>query len=156
MEGAMTTAPDPVLGGRPGHLRTLGRQECLRLLGSVPLGRIVFTLGALPAIRPVNHALVDDDIIIRTQLGSGITSADARRGGVVVAYEADDIDVHRHSGWSVVATGMAHLVREPEEVARYAADLHPWVDQPMDCVIRIRPELVTGYRLVPADEPVLD
>jgi hypothetical protein len=139
-------------GGRPGRLTNLSRQECLRLLGSVPLGRIVFTLGALPAIRPVNHALVDDDIVIRTQLGSSI-GAGARRGGVVVAYEADDIDLSGHTGWSVVVTGIAELVRDPGELARYADTPVPWVDQPTDCVIRIRPELVNGYRLDPADTP---
>lgn len=145
----MSAETEQVTGGSPGYLRTLTRQECMRLLGSVPLGRIVFTLGALPAIRPVNHALVDDDIIIRSHAGSGITNAGARRGGVVVAYEADEIDIVAHTGWSVVATGLAELVREPGEVERYLAALEPWVDQPMDSVIRIRPELVTGYRLEP-------
>lgn len=35
----------------------LDRSEALRLLGTVPLGRIVFTHQALPAIRPVNHVV---------------------------------------------------------------------------------------------------
>jgi hypothetical protein len=138
--------------GRPGRLTNLSRQDCLRLLGSVPLGRIVFTAGALPAIRPVNHALVDDDIVIRTQLGSSIGTG-ARRGGVVVAYEADEIDLIAHTGWSVVVTGIAELVRDPDELVRYAGAPAPWVDQPTDCVIRIRPELVNGYRLDPSAAP---
>ena len=39
--------------------------EALRLLGSVSLGRIVFTRHALPTVRPVNHVLVDGDVVIR-------------------------------------------------------------------------------------------
>ena len=37
----------------------LERAEAMRLLASIGYGRVVFTLNALPAIRPVNH-LVDD------------------------------------------------------------------------------------------------
>lgn len=142
---------------RPGRLVKLTSRESLRLLGSVPLGRVVFTIGALPAIRPVNHLLVDDDIMIMTHLGSGLSAtAGARRGQVVVAYEADQIDPHAHTGWSVVVTGLARLVHDAGETARYASELRPWIDQPMDTLVRIRPELVTGYRLMPADEPTTD
>lgn len=144
-----SSGPATKAAGAPpvGHLTKIDRQECLRLLGSVGLGRVVFTLGALPAIRPVNHVLIDDDIIIRTHLDAGIISAGGRRREVVVAYEADEIDPRTHTGWSVVATGLAEMVREPAEVARYQDVVRPWTDRQMDCVIRIRPELVTGYRL---------
>lgn len=65
----------------------------------------------------------------------------------MVAYEADTIDPDSHLGWSVVVTGVAQLVREPEQVARYQRMLRPWVAGEMDQVIRISPELVTGFRL---------
>src|SRR5690348_935366 len=68
--------------------------EALRLLGSVSFGRVVFTQQALPTIRPVNHVLADGDIVIRTHAGAALTARtrQARDLGVVVAYEADDID----------------------------------------------------------------
>lgn len=47
----------------------IGTGEALRLLGTVGLGRIVFTRHALPAVRPVNHLLDDGDIIVRVQDG---------------------------------------------------------------------------------------
>ena len=56
----------------------LTRAESWRLLGSVSLGWIVFTRHAMPAIRPVNHLVDDQTIIIRSHLGSAIT---ARGGG---------------------------------------------------------------------------
>ncbi|WP_199791385.1 pyridoxamine 5'-phosphate oxidase family protein [Streptomyces sp. 142MFCol3.1] len=139
----------------PGPRRSIeiDRDEALRLLGSVAFGRIVFTRHALPTIRPVNHILDNGDIIIRTHEGAALTSR-ARQAdgqGVVVAYEADAIDPDRHLGWSVTVTGYAHLVTEPEELARYRALLNPWVNQTMDYAVRIRPDLITGLRITDAN-----
>ena len=127
----------------------LDSAEALRLLRSVSFGRIVFTQHALPTIRPVNHVLDGGDIIIRTHDGAALTSRTRQAGspGVVVAYEADSIDPVTHLGWSVVVTGYAHLVTDPDELARYASMLHPWSQQTMDYAVRIRPDLVTGIRL---------
>lgn len=131
-------------------LRELSAEECLTLLGSVSLGRIVFTDKALPAIRPVNHILDSGSVIIRSHLGGGLASAVGSGRGVVVAYEADMIDPVDRLGWSVVVTGFAHLVADSREVARYGQALQPWISMAMDCVIRIEPHIVAGYRLVDA------
>ncbi|MFF3671536.1 pyridoxamine 5'-phosphate oxidase family protein [Microtetraspora malaysiensis] len=136
------------------ELREIPRDESLRLLASVAMGRVVFTLHALPAIRPVNHILDDGDIIIRTHLGAAITAAAADSDGTVVAYEADAIDPHDHLGWSVIVVGTARLVRDRGEIERYSEMLRPWVFGNMDHVIRIHPEVVTGFRLTPLNEPV--
>ncbi|MFJ9566199.1 pyridoxamine 5'-phosphate oxidase family protein [Streptomyces fuscichromogenes] len=133
----------------------LDAAEALRLLGTVSLGRIVFTRQALPTVRPVNHVLVDGDIVIRTHEGAALTShvGQADGTGVVVAYEADLIDPDTHLGWSVVVTGYAHLVTDPRELTRYEALLRPWLDRTMEHSVRIHPELVTGIALVgDADE----
>ncbi|WP_327319547.1 pyridoxamine 5'-phosphate oxidase family protein [Streptomyces sp. NBC_01235] len=127
--------------------------EALRLLGSVSLGRIVFTQHALPTVRPVNHVLVDGDIVIRTHGDAALTRYTRQTGGqgAVVAYEADDIDPDTHLGWSVVVTGYARLVTEARELARYRALLRPWVSERMDHAVRISPDLITGVRLVAHD-----
>jgi len=57
------------------RLEELTVAESLLLLGSVPVGRVVFTHRALPAIRPVNHLLAADRIIFRASLGAAITAA---------------------------------------------------------------------------------
>ena len=132
-------------------LRELPRDEALRLLAEARMGRVVFTQRALPAIRPVNHAVVDGHLIIRTNLGSALASA-VGGPGTVVAYEADAIDEDTRTGWSVVVTGMALLVREPAEKSRYEGLVEPWIDNSADCVLRMHPDIVNGYRLVPADE----
>ncbi|WP_320784109.1 pyridoxamine 5'-phosphate oxidase family protein [Streptomyces sp. CRN 30] len=151
----MTVNSAPQATAGPRQSVALDSCEALRLLGSVSLGRIVFTRRALPTIRPVNHVLDDGDVVIRTHEGSALTShtRHAAGSGVVVAYEADAIDPVTHLGWSVVVTGYARLITDPREMARYRALLHPWVKQTMDYAVRIHPDLVTGIRLTAVDEP---
>lgn len=60
----------PIPAG-PRHRIELAGTVALRLLGSVSLGRIVFTRHALPTVRPVNHALDGDDIVIRRRISAG-------------------------------------------------------------------------------------
>lgn len=125
----------------------LSRKESLQLLASVSMGRVGFTEQALPAIRPVNHLVDAGAVIMRTHPGSALLSHSLN--SEVVAYEADDIDRVTHTGWSVVVTGVATRVTATEELARYRRLLVPWigVGAGMAHVVRIVPELVTGYRL---------
>jgi len=127
-------------------LEALPREESLRLLGSTSLGRVVFTQFALPAIRPVNHIVEGDTIIIRTHLGSAVDSA-VDGTGTVVAYEADMIDPDDHLGWSVIVIGRASRVTNSGEVTRYREVLQPWVFGPKDDVIMITADIVDGFRL---------
>jgi len=132
------------------QLVELPAAEAMALLGSVQYGRVVFTARALPAVRPVNHLVDRGDIVIRTNLGTAVSAAVDGTGtgtGTVVAYQADHVDPVRRLGWSVVVTGYARVVTDPAEVERFETALVPWIDGPMDTVIRIHPEIVTGFRL---------
>ena len=62
------------------RLRQLSRTRALELLASVSLGRLVFTHHALPAIRPVNHLVECESIIVQATAGAAITSAAGRDG----------------------------------------------------------------------------
>jgi Pyridoxamine 5'-phosphate oxidase len=128
------------------RLEAMTREESLRMLASASFGRVVFTHLALPAIRPVNHIVVDDMIIIRTHIGAAITSA-VDGTGTVVAYEADLIDPDDHLGWSVIVIGKASKLTDPAEVAQYQLALKPWVSGPVDDVIMITTDMVDGFRL---------
>ncbi|WP_031088620.1 pyridoxamine 5'-phosphate oxidase family protein [Streptomyces sp. NRRL WC-3549] len=123
--------------------------QAMALLAGAPLGRIVFTRHALPAIRPVNHLVDAGRIVIRTHRDSDLFQQARQHGGlgVVVAYQADDIDPLTHQGWSVVATGYCHPVTDPEALLRYQRLIRPWPDRPMEAAVRISPDLVTGVRL---------
>jgi nitroimidazol reductase NimA-like FMN-containing flavoprotein (pyridoxamine 5'-phosphate oxidase superfamily) len=134
-------------------VENLDRNTALALLATVSFGRVVFTQNALPAIRPVNHLLDDGQVIIRTRLSAAVTHVT----GEVVAYEVDELDAVRRLGWSVVVTGTARTVHDPERIARLELALQPWVDQPMNILIAIDTDLVTGVRFVDtaADEHFL-
>jgi Pyridoxamine 5'-phosphate oxidase len=131
----------------PKGSQELSRDEALQLLASVDYGRVVFTLDALPAIRPVNHLVDEGRIIIRTRLTTGIsTVVRSAESGVVVAYEADNFDPQSRTGWSVVVIGPAHTVNDPGQVSRYERLLHPWVNH-ADTVLAIEPHVVTGFHI---------
>jgi Pyridoxamine 5'-phosphate oxidase len=131
-------------------LQQLTRSKALALLASVPMGRLVFTHRALPAIRPVNHLVEGESIIVRATSGAAITAA-ARRDGTVVAYEADCIDPDSQLGWSVIVVGTARLMDDEHAAARYRARLRPWISEPANDVITISADLITGYRMIAAE-----
>jgi sugar phosphate isomerase/epimerase len=124
----------------------------MSLLGTVSLGRIVFTARALPAIRPVCHLVDGDYVIIRTDRNAAIISELRADASAVVAYEADAIDMAEHLGWSVIVVGVARRVIDPDEAAIYRRALRPWVSGPKDQIVAIHADMVTGFRLV-ADSP---
>jgi hypothetical protein len=130
------------------RLAELLPQECMSLLGSVSLGRIVFTARALPAIRPVCHLVDGDYVIIRTDHDAAIISELRADASAVVAYEADTIDMAEHLGWSVIVVGVARRVIDPDEAAIYRRALRSWVSGAKDQVIAIHADMVTGFRLV--------
>ncbi|MGC5014247.1 pyridoxamine 5'-phosphate oxidase family protein [Streptosporangium sp. DT93] len=126
-------------------LQILSRQECLALLGSVPIGRIVFTDRALPAVQPVNFALDAERVVIRTALGSKLAVA-AR--DAIVAFEADAFAPVTRTGWSVTVVGPARAVCEPEEIEYLAGlPLHTWAAGGRDHYIVVGTEHITGRRL---------
>lgn len=130
------------------QLHTLDRVECLRLLGTVCVGRIVYTESALPAVQPVNFTLDGADVVIRTSSGGKLTAAIR---GSVVAFEADDIDAATRSGWSVVVLGHASVVRDIDQLVALAGpDNRPWIAGRSDHVVRIKGERITGRRIISA------
>ncbi|WP_396912249.1 pyridoxamine 5'-phosphate oxidase family protein [Mycolicibacterium sp.] len=130
----------------------LSAAEAMDLLASVEYGRVVFTRDALPAIRPVNHLVDTGRDIVRTRLTATLASTVRSRSphAPVVAYEADDIDPRQRVGWSVVVTGLATTITDPDDIARYEQLLHPWVNKVMDTIVAIDPEIITGVRIVAA------
>lgn len=128
----------------------------MSLLARVTLGRIVFTENAMPAVRPASHLVEAGDIIARSHDGSAIVPAVNGASGsgrptdreTVVAYQADEIDITSRLGWSVVITGPARPVLDPDEIERFGALLPPWSDVEEGQLIRLHPGIVTGYRLI--------
>jgi hypothetical protein len=82
----------------------LSRGECLSLLPQVRVGRVGLSIGALPAIVPVNFVLVDEWVLFpvsdRDGLGMGTF-------GAVVAFEIDRFDHRQSLLWTVMIRAIA-------------------------------------------------
>ena len=106
-------------------LEVLPFEECLRLLASVPVGRVGFLADGELVILPVNHAVDGHDVVFRTAWGSKLA---ATEGQNLVTFEADHYNEQIRSGWSVVVTGRAEVAEAEADVRRLdRRGLHPWV-----------------------------
>jgi nitroimidazol reductase NimA-like FMN-containing flavoprotein (pyridoxamine 5'-phosphate oxidase superfamily) len=128
-----------------GGLQELTRQECVQLLEGEALGRVAVTIGALPAVLPVNFDLLDDAIVFRTAEGTKLTAALVES---VVAFEVDRADAETRSGWSVLVVGRAEEICD-EATLRRARDLglRSWATNIADHFVRIPLDIVTGRRI---------
>jgi Pyridoxamine 5'-phosphate oxidase len=126
--------------------RALAHSEALHLLGGVALGRIAFTVDALPTILPANHIVDQGDIIVRGHRGMDALLKAA--AGNVVAYSADVIDQRTYVGWTVTLTGLAEMVDDPEKLARYPEIIRSWGTHEENYAIRIVPGVMVGFELL--------
>ncbi len=123
----------------------LTRAESLPLLAGAQVGRLIFTLGALPAVRVMNYVLIDQVILLRTAANSAVARS---VNNTIVAFEVDDLDVATSSGWSVTVTGRATLVTNPELLGQYEkVPLVPWAFGVRDQFMTITTEKVDGQRV---------
>lgn len=123
----------------------LDEGECFWLLERQALGRVAVSVGALPAVFPVNYAMADGNIYFLT--GEGTKLSHAVRGAAV-AFEIDEFDVQYHQGWSVFAVGLAHEVDETE-TAMLLDQLHlePRAPGAREHLVCIRPDFLSGRRI---------
>ncbi len=133
-------------------LELLEETEALRLLALGEIGRVGVTMGALPAIFPVNYRLIDGCVVFRSSPGSKLSAA---ASGAVVAFEVDDYNAADRSGWSVLVVGPSEVVHDLDVTFKtLEAGLQPYVDGPRGAIIRIAPTFVSGRRIV--HQPTLD
>ncbi|MEU9044800.1 MULTISPECIES: pyridoxamine 5'-phosphate oxidase family protein [unclassified Kitasatospora] len=113
----------------------IGERQWLTLLAGRQVGRLVYTVGALPAVLPARFRLdTDGSLLLRVPVTAGLGRA---LDQAVVAFESSEVSAADGSGWSVTVLGHATAT--------------PGVD-----TVRVQAELVTGRRLAPvaaAEEP---
>jgi uncharacterized protein len=127
-------------------LEILSPAQCRDLLTRASVGRVAVTVAALPAIFPVNYALLGDDILFVTGEGTKLRAALER---AVVAFQVDHIDEASGSGWSVMAVGIAEEITEPTEIkAAEAMDLRPFAAGDRTHFVKIAPEFLSGRRII--------
>jgi len=139
----VSTRDDIPISPGPG-IEILEGEECRRRLRAGGVGRIAMRGEDAPELRPVNFALRDGNVVIRT--GDGVILAAARRGEGA-GFEIDEIDRLEHTGWSVVITGK--LFELPSDDEHLALPLRPWASGRKDRFVGLTLDRVSGLRIPP-------
>lgn len=124
------------------ELVELEPEECWRLVRSRTVGRFAANQpGRSPLVVPVNYAVSDGptEIVFRSSAGTKLNSTSAG----LVALQVDDIDLLRHTGWSVLVEGTASWLYEEQD----DTSVETWAPGDRPYVIRLSPTRVTGRRL---------
>ncbi len=100
------TAPSNSISSEP-----LSREDCLNLLRSADLARIVLSVRCLPAALPARISLMDEDHLLFASGESAVILA-ARRGDVI-SVQIDGLDPDGTT-WSVMVSGIATNARDDE------------------------------------------
>lgn len=128
-------------------LELLPEEECWRRLAAAAVGRIAVVVDGAPEVYPVNFAVQDRTLVLRTDTGSKLRGLDRSPR---VAIEIDGVDALSRTGWSVLVKGTASRITDPEEVrAAMALPLELWAPGMKTRWIRIRPTEVTGRAIRP-------
>jgi nitroimidazol reductase NimA-like FMN-containing flavoprotein (pyridoxamine 5'-phosphate oxidase superfamily) len=119
--------------GSTGHFTELTPAECEKLLAEHKAGRVGLNAPAGPQILPVTY---------------GVLSSLGRH--TRVAFEIDNIDEERESGWSVLVLGSAERVtREYTLTSLWKDGPVPWAEGTRNLFIVITPETITGRAVRP-------
>lgn len=140
------SAPEDQGASLIGSMDELEEAECLQLLAGRSVGRLGFVVQQRPIVLPVNYALDGRTVVFRTGEGTVLNKAALQ----MVAFEVDDIDDATHTGWSVLAQGVAQDVgtaidARSDELRRLA--LVTWAPGRRDRWFRLDADTLTGRRL---------
>ena len=131
----------------PVVLQSMTEDECWETLASHDprLGRIGFTHAGTQVIYPMNYAVADRVLYLRTDPTSRLTAV---VGSHQVAFEVDDVDVDWERGWSVLAQGHLHEVDDLGELdARRDLRLRAWAPGRRLHLLRLDVSRITGRRI---------
>ena len=139
-------------------LVALAVDQCWRLVRDKVVGRVGFDVGRGPRIHPINYAVVDDTVVVRTSEDSELALFSERfSAGALIAFEVDHINYELHQGWSVLMNGRVAPIDDDEERERLGRGWspRPWAGGDRDHFIRITPVEITGRRLGRDESPPL-
>lgn len=127
-------------------LEILSTTECRTLLSTVGVGRVGFVEAGGPVILPVNYTMDGPAVVFRTGGGSKLSMAMMQRP---VCFEIDDWNTMTHTGWSVLAKGVADEVLDDDELTRLRRlPVQPWSRPDLrDHWVRIMIEELSGRRI---------
>jgi hypothetical protein len=135
-------------------LEPLTEAECMQLLASGGVGRLVYNSRYGPTALPTVYKIDGESIVLGTwdpalfdeDLRTGIAHAEYQ-----VAVEADQIDLEAREGWIVLVRGAAHhLDTEAERAPLIGVGLEPWIEGVPAHFIRVTPTSTWGNRILRA------
>ena len=148
--GDIDRAPGRGRAGRHPSLDTLEREHCDAHLAAGGVGRIVFSAERGPVALPVNFEFTEGEIIFSTDEAK----ADLLAQLPVVGFEIDRVDEAFSEGWSVLVSGPARRVLDPDELQRVSSlDLEAWAGGDRHAVVKIAPVTVSGRVIVHSPPP---
>jgi nitroimidazol reductase NimA-like FMN-containing flavoprotein (pyridoxamine 5'-phosphate oxidase superfamily) len=123
--------------------------ECERRLGHGGVGVLAMCGVAAPVLRPVNFAVHEGWVLIRTGEGQILEAA---QGSEPASFAISEIDRFEHTGWSVVVTGK--LVERSGIGDVESVPLRPWARTPKHHFVGLSIDQISGRRIdVEAREP---
>jgi uncharacterized protein len=131
-------------------VNTIPETECIDLLARHRLGRLAIVVDGRPLIFPVNYALGDRVVAIRTADGTKLRAARNSH----VAFEIDAYDAEERTGWSVLVQGVAYDITDAVDRQSALArrlPVRPLPPGPHDRWLGIHPVEISGRRFGPAD-----
>ena len=127
------------------RVEVLTEATCRRHLAAETVGRIALVSDGRVEMFPVNYAMSEGAVVIRTHLGGALGSLGDRSD---VVFEIDELDHRYQTGWSVVVHGHADRVTDAAAVEQLEAlDIVPWAGGTRPDWIRIEPTDLTGRRI---------
>jgi nitroimidazol reductase NimA-like FMN-containing flavoprotein (pyridoxamine 5'-phosphate oxidase superfamily) len=106
---------------------------------------VVFSTTRGPVALPVNFEFSNGDVIISTDLAK----AHALETQPIIGFEVDRVDDVMSEGWSVLITGHARRIDDPDEIlALSSLDLESWAGGARHALVSISPTEITGRVIV--------
>lgn len=162
---ALDTTPIALRGGQvdlpPGHgraghhpvLESLTTAQCAVHLSAGGVGRIVYMTPRGPVALPVNFEFTEGQVVFSTD----VAKASVLENAEVVGFEIDRVDEAMSEGWSVLATGRARRIDDPDEILKLSSfDLEAWAGGSRHALVGIRPVELSGRVIVHRPAPELD
>lgn len=126
-------------------LEPLTPTQCHALLKTGGVGRVIFNASRGPVAHPVNYRFSNGEVLFNTTVNTATELESQPR----VGFEIDHIDDVFTEGWSVIVTGPARRVDNPDELVEHATHgLSPWAGGARGVVVAIAAAEVTGRVIV--------
>lgn len=133
--------PEPGDAIVAGHLEDLDEEACWQLLESRVVGRLAWMGPHGLSVVPLNFEVREGHIEARTAAYSG---ASHECDHADVAFQVDDVDGSRRSGWSVLVRGVGRV-----DYAFQRPDIDVWPAGVRTVRLIIDPRSISGRRLLP-------